>query len=582
MKKSLSQYFHAHVVHILYLYIIVVCVVTLSSSFPSYYYYDQQKQQNQRKHQNKIQNNNNNNQYFVTLASSSSSNNNIPIRKPTTSTTINSVLQCSTKQTMTLDNNNNDIDDNNGTIKNRSRRNHPIKTNVITTSSYSNSNKNKNEEENIQNNNSNTSSSSNTNNNNTSEKVNGISFRFPFKLPMKRAFKNLNGKTKEKNNEKEEEEEDCDNNDNKKKDNIGKSSKSSSNQEIVEKDELRKSDGNNQTTDNDGNAGNNTEINVEIAKNETDSSSTQSMQHKAEPPVMPMSPMSSLIFLPPPPHRNGRSGNISPGSLPPVSPTEATVTNLISSILPLVVRLLLLTFLSSSSLFGHGDTHIYSPEPTQHFIFERINDRFQKDSIAMKKALEHHPQTRKHGWKFVLNRRRNEMKKALAMEKGKDSNISIVGSETGGDKEKRLNPLDKLYSRTVIVVNVETMDNDMDVTVEYLRDSISCILRQYNGDTRIDMGNELEVIFCIESPGGVVQDFGLAADQITRLKDAGSERGDLIVTVCVDKIAASGGYMMACQASPGQLIAAPFAILGSIGVLRETINVHDVLEKYGM
>ena len=578
MKKSLSQYFHAHVVHILYLYIIVVRVVTLSSSFPSYYYYDQQKQQNQRKYQNKIQNNNN--LYFVTLASSSSTNNNIPIRKPTTSTTINSVLQSSTKQTMTLDNNYNDIDDNNGTIKNRSRRNHPIKTNVITTSSNSDKNKNKNEEENIQNNNSNTSSSSNSNNNNTSEKVNGISFRFPFKLPMKRLFKNLNGKTKEKNNEKEE---DCDNNDNKKKDNIGKSSKSSSNQEIVETDELRKSDGNNQTTDNDGNAGNNTEVDVDIAKNETDSSSAQSMQHKAEqPPVMPMSPMSSLIFLPPPAHRSGRSGNISPGSLPPVSPTEATVTNLISSILPLVVRLLLLTFLSSSSLFGHGDTHIYSPEPTQHFVFERVNDRFQKDSIAMKKALEHHPQTRKHGWKFVLNRRRNEMKKALAMEKGKDSSMSIVGSETGGDKEKRLNPLDKLYSRTVIVVNVETMDNDMDVTVEYLRDSISCILRQYNGDTRIDMGNELEVIFCIESPGGVVQDFGLAADQITRLKDAGSERGDLIVTVCVDKIAASGGYMMACQASPGQLIAAPFAILGSIGVLRETINVHDVLEKYGM
>ena len=138
-----------------------------------------------------------------------------------------------------------------------------------------------------------------------------------------------------------------------------------------------------------------------------------------------------------------------------------------------------------------------------------------------------------------------------------------------------------ISSRTVIVLNVETFENDMDVTVENLRDSVSCILRQYYNNNRLDLGTELEVVFCIESPGVVVQDFGLAADQLTRLINAGLERGDLMVTVCVDKIAASGGYMMACQASPGQLIAAPFAILGSIGVLRETINIHDVLEKYG-
>ena len=80
-----------------------------------------------------------------------------------------------------------------------------------------------------------------------------------------------------------------------------------------------------------------------------------------------------------------------------------------------------------------------------------------------------------------------------------------------------------------------------------------------------------------------MQDFGLAADQVTRLKEAGLENGeDLIVTVCVDRIAASGGYMISCQASPGQLLAAPFAVVGSIGVLRETINYHDVLQKYGV
>lgn len=314
--------------------------------------------------------------------------------------------------------------------------------------------------------------------------------------------------------------------------------------------------------------------------NTTTSSTEPSLKPKESFPSMlpqnhgsPFPSSSSLILIPPPLPRSGRSG-MSNGPMPmPLSPTEATVTNLISSLLPLIVRLLLLSLLSSSSIFGHGDTYIYSPEPSQHFMFERLNDRYQKDNLAMKKALEYIPENRsKHSWKNLMNKRRNEMKKQLAIEK-KEKNKDVKQN----DKAVK----NQIYSRTVIVLNVETFENDMDVTVENLRDSVSCILRQYYNNNRLDLGTELEVVFCIESPGGVVQDFGLAADQLTRLKDAGLERGDLIVTVCVDKIAASGGYMMACQASPGQLFAAPFAILGSIGVLRETINIHDVLEKYG-
>jgi serine protease SohB len=101
-------------------------------------------------------------------------------------------------------------------------------------------------------------------------------------------------------------------------------------------------------------------------------------------------------------------------------------------------------------------------------------------------------------------------------------------------------------------------------------------------DSRLDFGTELEVLFNVESAGGSVQDYGLAADQIARLRNSGKENGDLIVTVCVDKIAASGGYMIACQSSPGKLLAAPFAVVGSIGVLRETLNIYEVLTKYGI
>lgn len=326
---------------------------------------------------------------------------------------------------------------------------------------------------------------------------------------------------------------------------------------------------------------NKSSTNEEKDQNEptTNSSNTKPMQiNQTQPPVAPeypmqMNPASPLIFLPPPPLPSRSMNRPPPHAMPnsPVSPTEATLTSLITSLLPLVVRLILVSLLSSSSsLLGQGD-HIYSPEPSQHYIFERLNDRYSKDNLAMKQALEHPPSSRsKYSWKLSLNKRRKDMKKQL-----------LLAANDTKEVESNNLPAAPIYSRTVIVMDVDTMDTSMDTTVENLRDSISCILRQFHSNNRLDMGSQLEVVVCIESPGGVVQDFGLAADQLTRLKEAGEERGDLILTVCVDKIAASGGYMMACQASPGQLIAAPFAILGSIGVLRETINFHDVLEKYG-
>lgn len=88
----------------------------------------------------------------------------------------------------------------------------------------------------------------------------------------------------------------------------------------------------------------------------------------------------------------------------------------------------------------------------------------------------------------------------------------------------------------------------------------------------------LEIIILLESPGGSASDYGLAASQIGRLtKEPGIQ-----VTICVDKVAASGGYMMAVMSSPGQLFAAPFSIVGSIGVIGQALNVHDRLQKWGV
>jgi len=81
-----------------------------------------------------------------------------------------------------------------------------------------------------------------------------------------------------------------------------------------------------------------------------------------------------------------------------------------------------------------------------------------------------------------------------------------------------------------------------------------------------------EVLVRLESPGGVVHGYGLAASQLQRLRDHG-----IPLTVAVDKVAASGGYMMACVAS--HIVAAPFAIVGSIGVVAQIPNFNRLLKR---
>ncbi|MCB0422099.1 MAG: protease SohB [Bdellovibrionales bacterium] len=100
--------------------------------------------------------------------------------------------------------------------------------------------------------------------------------------------------------------------------------------------------------------------------------------------------------------------------------------------------------------------------------------------------------------------------------------------------------------------------------VEQMQDEITAILSMAE---KTD-----EVVFRLESPGGMVHSYGFAAAQMLRIREQ-----QIPLTVCVDKVAASGGYMMACTAN--KIIAAPFAILGSIGVLAQVPNLHRLLKK---
>ena len=99
---------------------------------------------------------------------------------------------------------------------------------------------------------------------------------------------------------------------------------------------------------------------------------------------------------------------------------------------------------------------------------------------------------------------------------------------------------------------------------EALRDEITAVLTVA---TATD-----EVLVRVESGGGMVHAYGLAASQLQRIRDRG-----VPLTVVVDKIAASGGYMMACVAD--KVLAAPFAVLGSIGVVAQVPNFHRLLKQ---
>ncbi|WP_336193182.1 protease SohB [Providencia stuartii] len=101
--------------------------------------------------------------------------------------------------------------------------------------------------------------------------------------------------------------------------------------------------------------------------------------------------------------------------------------------------------------------------------------------------------------------------------------------------------------------------------VSSLREEISAVLAVAD--------QQDEVLLRLESPGGVVHGYGLAASQLSRLKEK-----NIPLTVAVDKVAASGGYMMACIAT--KIVAAPFAILGSIGVVAQVPNIHRLLKKH--
>lgn len=139
-------------------------------------------------------------------------------------------------------------------------------------------------------------------------------------------------------------------------------------------------------------------------------------------------------------------------------------------------------------------------------------------------------------------------------------------TKSGLKKElKRLKKQAKEEPPSKKVYVIEYKDDVKASHLENLSTEINAIISTAdNGD---------QVVVKVESPGGVVHGYGLAASQLLRFREK-----NIPLTVCVDKVAASGGYLMSVPAQ--KIVAAPFAIIGSIGVIAQVPNFNRLLKKY--
>ncbi len=191
------------------------------------------------------------------------------------------------------------------------------------------------------------------------------------------------------------------------------------------------------------------------------------------------------------------------------------------------------------SIVSLGQRH--RPDHEGHLEVRHLNERYKAlaDSIR----------------EIVLNP--DALKRETKQEK-KDEKARLKAEKKAG---KKGNNAVEIAKRRVFVLN---FDGDMRASAtDALREEISAVLRMAVSSD--------EVLLRLESGGGLVHSYGLAASQVRRVVDQG-----VPLTVSVDKVAASGGYMMACVAN--RIIAAPFAVIGSIGVLAQIPNFHRLLK----
>jgi ClpP class serine protease len=259
----------------------------------------------------------------------------------------------------------------------------------------------------------------------------------------------------------------------------------------------------------------------------------------------------------------------------------AAVVNLIS----LASRLFFLKWIINKLAFESE-----SKSPVQHFMWECLNDKYIRDDEIWNRVLSRAPHSMR-----MSQRRWGKTVKAMGpnppkqrnnnrhVKKNRNNKKSVPKNQqlsvpTNDEKYQQQSAETKPKtppetSKTVVVMDFSTMNAPQS---DFLRFAdVVTFLVSSNSPQKQMFGKTPEIILMLQSPGGEVTSFAFAAAQVARLRDAGWN-----VTVCVDRIAASGGYMIASQAT--QILASPFAMVGSVGVITEGLNFYEILKKHGI
>jgi serine protease SohB len=174
----------------------------------------------------------------------------------------------------------------------------------------------------------------------------------------------------------------------------------------------------------------------------------------------------------------------------------------------------------------------HKPQEKDHIEIKNLNDKFDELKFLMQKSMLSKKQVKELA---KQNKKQNKKKNS---------------------EEKR---------QRVFVLNF--VGNIKASAVKHLRKEITALLAVATPED--------EVLICLENAGGMVHEHGFASSQLERIK-----KRNIPLTVAVDKVAASGGYMMACVAD--RIVAAPFSIIGSIGVIAQLPNFNRLLDKHGI
>jgi serine protease SohB len=237
-----------------------------------------------------------------------------------------------------------------------------------------------------------------------------------------------------------------------------------------------------------------------------------------------------------------------------------------------VVTLVIAFLIIMSSLVGLSGRHQGGDQG--QLVIRKLNDRVRELRFTMENHLltadeakrQHKSESKsekadaKKAAKAskLAAKQKPDQKKATVTETDIDTTVAAVSAS---EASQVVSKLEGQKDRTFVI----HFDGDTAASgVDFLSVEISAVL------TMAGPGDE--VVVCLESPGGMVHSYGLAASQMMRIRNKG-----IPLTAIVDRVAASGGYLMAAVAN--RILAAPFAVIGSIGVVAQIPNLHRLLKK---